>query len=356
MAISDQNELWDYEPTETSEEDEPDNITYQIANYPADYTLKVYFDKWKDGQIVVPPFQRNYVWDRVQASKLIESFLLGLPVPGVFLYKERETNKLLIIDGQQRILSAVRFFQNEFDEKPFRLKNVNPRWEGKSYEDLSESEQYQLNDTVLRATVVQQLDPADDSSIYYIFERLNTGGMKLNPMEIRKCVYYSEYYDILTRLNERESWRDILGKPEVDRRLRDIELILRILALSACWHEYEKPMKQFLNNFMAKKENSSKTEVEFEKKYTEPSVANTFDFVNENLGSKPFHIRGRLNYAVLDSVFSTLLNAKAFPENLQDRYRSMLDDQEYIRTATINTSDEATLKNRFELAKKHLVD
>ena len=179
------------DPTEESEDEEQDLIKYQISYYPSDLTLQGYRDKWDSGQLDIPEFQRSFVWDQVRASKLIESFLLGLPVPGVFLYKQQKTNKLQIIDGQQRILSAIRFFEARFDERVFRLKNVHPTWEGKTYTDLSESDQYQLQDTVLRATIVQQLDPADSSSIYHIFERLNTGGLNLSPMEIRKCVYSS---------------------------------------------------------------------------------------------------------------------------------------------------------------------
>jgi uncharacterized protein with ParB-like and HNH nuclease domain len=144
---------WNVQVTEELEEEEQDVLTYKISYYPADFTLKGYLEKSKNGQLVIPSFQRSFVWDQVKASKLIESFLLGLPVPGVFLYKERDTNKLQVIDGQQRILSAVRFFKNDFDDKAFRLKNVHPKWNGKKYEDLDEADKFQLDDTVLRATV-----------------------------------------------------------------------------------------------------------------------------------------------------------------------------------------------------------
>jgi len=103
-----EEEKWEVEQTEESEESEQDVITYEINYYPSDLTLKGYLGKWDSKQLYVPPFQRNYVWDQSQASKLIESFLLGLPVPGVFLYKERKSARLQIIDGQQRILSAIK--------------------------------------------------------------------------------------------------------------------------------------------------------------------------------------------------------------------------------------------------------
>lgn len=172
-------------------------------------------------------------------------------MPGVFLYKDRKTKKLSVIDGQQRILSSIRYFKNEFDERIFRLKNVLPKWEGKTYQELDDSDRFQLNDTVLRATVVQQLDPDDHSSIYHIFERLNTGGTNLNPMEIRKCVYFGEFFKLLEQLNENAHWRKIIAQPKADKRLRDIELILRCLALNNAWMSYDQSMKIFLNNFMA---------------------------------------------------------------------------------------------------------
>ena len=94
-------EEWEFEKTEESEAEEQDVFNYQISSYPADITLKGYEDKWDKRQLTIPEFQRNYVWDQVKASKLIESFLLGLPVPGVFLYKDRTTNKLAVIDEKR---------------------------------------------------------------------------------------------------------------------------------------------------------------------------------------------------------------------------------------------------------------
>lgn len=202
--------------TEEKEEDEQDVIAFQISNYPADFTLRGYLEKLENESIYVPPFQREYVWDQVRASKLIESFLLGLPVPGVFLYKERKTNRLQIVDGQQRILTIHRFYKGTFGDRAFRLKNVHPRWDGKAYDDLEEAHRLQLDDAVLRAVVIQQLDPDDDSSIYHIFERLNSGGMRLNPMEIRKCVYFGKFVDTLSDLNNTPSWRLIIGQPRPD--------------------------------------------------------------------------------------------------------------------------------------------
>src|SRR5688572_31709995 len=98
-------------------EDEPDDgevsVVYDIATYPSDYTLSGIAQMWKDGDIQIPDFQREFVWSMNQSSLLIDSFLCGLPVPSVFFYIDEE-NKNLVIDGQQRILSVVFYMDGYF--------------------------------------------------------------------------------------------------------------------------------------------------------------------------------------------------------------------------------------------------
>jgi hypothetical protein len=344
---------WDVDLTEDFDEDVETKI-YQITSYPADLTLRGYFDKVKAEQIFVPDFQRNYVWDQKRASKLIESFLLGLPVPGVFLYKVRASNKLSIIDGQQRILSAVKFFQNRFEEKIFRLTNVMPKWEGKTYEELDEPDRLLLDDTVLRATIVQQLDPADDSSVYHIFERLNTGGMNLNPMEIRRSVYPGEFAGLLMELNENKNWRTIIARPKIDKRLRDVELILRIVALQQDWQNYEKPMKTFLNGFMAKVNRVPEEERAALLENIRVDFERAVKILSEQLGDKPFHIRGPMNYAVLDSVYNAVACANEEPEGLAEKFQVLISSATYLSAVSVSTSDERVIKIRFEEAMKYL--
>lgn len=343
--MSNQNEDWDVAETDSTDIEEKDITTYEISYFPADFTLKGYLDKYdtKDPEIYLPPFQRRYVWTQKQASKLIESFLLGLPVPGVFLYKERETKKLLIIDGQQRILSAIKYMQGLFEEKAFRLLNVHPKWEGRKYDELSDSDQRQIRDSVLRATIVQQLSPQDGTSIFHIFERLNTGGVKLNSMEVRRCVYYGSMLEILDKINELSEWRKIIGKEQIDKTYRDVELVLRILALASDWKDYEKPMKDFLNKYLDKHKNIN----------TEDGILLRDNFqkvckdILEELGEKPFHLKGRLNYAVMDSVMSTILNSGK-PARMKEQYGQLLQNERYIEACSISTSDEKILTERFK--------
>jgi len=357
MAQINNEQEWKVDETEEAEEREQDVITYQIHYYPTDLTLKGYLDKWVSGQLIIPPFQRQYVWDQVRASKLIESFLLGIPVPGVFLYKERGTNKLLVIDGHQRIMTSVRYFKNQFDERIFRLKNINKRWNEKTFEELDEPDRYQLEDTVLRATVVQQLDPKDDSSIYHVFERLNTGGMNLTPMEIRKCIYLGDVFSLLEKLNTNEAWRQIIGKVKLDKRLRDVEFILRILAFSKGWRKYEKPMKKFLSDYLIAKRKMGGGERKRFLSTTREEFEEVCHYVLQHLGAKPFHLRRRLNYAVMDSTMTFAFQAmRAKVTDFQERFNNLVSDSDYFESVTKNTSDEKTVEQRFSVAMRYLVD
>ena len=95
---------------ESEEEDsQQETTTYKVISYGADYTIQVLYQKLGEGSIVIPEFQRNYVWKLPQASKLVESFLIGLPVPPIFLAKDRETQKLIVVDGNQRLRTIKGF-------------------------------------------------------------------------------------------------------------------------------------------------------------------------------------------------------------------------------------------------------
>lgn len=177
-----------YLETELSVEDENEEesveINYDIASYPSDFTLSGIVQMWKDRDIVIPDYQREFVWTRKQSSLLIHSFLCGLPVPPVFFYVD-ENKKNLVIDGQQRILSIVFFLEGYFGKEStqgkrqvFRLSGLSEKspYYNKRFEDLDASDQRNIKQSVLRAINVRQLDPAGEStSAYHIFERLNTG-------------------------------------------------------------------------------------------------------------------------------------------------------------------------------------
>ena len=352
------------EPVESEVLDEQSSLpTYEILTYPADYTLEVLVDKWTKGQLIVPNFQRKFVWTQVQASKLIESFLLGLPVPPIFLYSEPNTPGLLVVDGQQRLRTITSFFDGNFGEETkgsrrvFRLVGLQDSspYQGRSYEDLLREDPVaasRLQDSVLRAFVIKQLNPADDTSIYHVFERLNTGGTFLNPQEVRNCVRHGPLNDLLVEMNGNGDWREILGKQEPDKRMRDVELVLRFLALTYDAAGYAKPMKDFLNKFMDAHRSPSTTEAdEFRSLFARTSLA-----IHQALGRRPFHVRAGLNAAVFDSVAVAFAhNLDRVPLDIGGRYREkLLSNGEYLMAVRSATTDAETVEARIRLARTTL--
>ncbi len=343
-----------------SEADDSDSAPpeYHIATYPADFTLELFHQKWNLGELIIPEFQRRYVWKQPQASRLIESFLVGLPVPAVFLYNERATQKHLVIDGQQRLKSVFYYIDGYFgDERQerrrvFRLKGLNERspFHELAFDDLQEEDQRRLKNAVLRAFIVNQLSPDDDTSVIHIFERLNTGGTLLTNQEIRHSVYHGSFSGFLDRFNELSHWRQILGKPDPDARKRDVELLLRFLALREP-EGYVKPMKDYLSAFMRVHKDASESFLE--------KSGNTFErtcrTVVETLGSKPFHVRAGVNAAVLDAVMTAFSqNLDNIPGDIGNRYLRLLEASEFVNCTLGGTTDVDVVHRRLSYARSQL--
>jgi hypothetical protein len=349
----------DLEPITSEDEDyESAPPDYQISTYPADFTLEVLWNKWKEREISIPEFQRKFVWKQVQSSKLIESFLVGLPVPAVFLFAERSSQIYFVIDGQQRLKSIFYFFEGYFGEEAqghrrvFRLTGLSQksRFQGKAFDELREEDKRRLKNSVLRAFVVQQLDPQDDTSMYHIFERLNTGGTLLTNQEIRNCVYHGGFIQFLDRINNDLCWRKVLGKEVPDTRKKDIELLIRFFAMRDI-SNYDKPMKDFLSKFMKKNRDPSAEAI----KSTERNFTKTCKTLLNALGEKPFHVRAGLNAAVFDAVtvaFSKHL--ESIPADIKERYQRLLADTKFDSATRQATTDVDTVRERFEKAENIL--
>ena len=342
----------DLEPVSSEDEDYISvPVDYRISTYPADFTLEVLHQKWKAGDFIIPDFQRAFVWKPAQSSRLIESFLVGLPVPPVFVYTDRISEQFLIIDGQQRLKSIFYFFDGFFEKdahgarQEFHLTGLHPesRFAGKSFEELREPDRRKLRNAVLRSFVVQQTDPDDDTSKYHIFERLNTGGTFLANQEIRDCVYHGEFVEFLINLNEYTEWRKILGKPDADSRKRDVELLVRFLAMRDI-SSYEKPMKDFLSKFMNKNKDASQSAL----KQSASVFRETCVRLLESLGEKPFHLKAGLNVATMDSVMVAFSkNLDQIPADIEPRYNKLLKDERFQVCISKGTTDVSIVRERF---------
>lgn len=342
-----EDEIFEKIPSE-EEDKESDVASYKIISYGADYTLKGLSDKYADKEIIVPPFQRKYAWPPKKASKLVESFLLGLPVPQIFLYKEEETQYLLVVDGQQRLKTIYYFLQGKFpDGTDFYLRSVKPKWEGKKFDELTEPDKRRFKDSVLRATIFQQTDPKDKSSIFEIFERLNTGGMALKEQEIRNCIVRGGINSFLKELNEYPNWRILFGKNEPDARMRDEEMILRFIALYENLDEYSKPMKEFLTDYMR----LNKTISQNDKDRLSTLFKKTMDFILSSIGPSAFKIKAGVNVAVFDSISVALASIDTQNiDNLSEKHKILLKNPSFLECVSKATTDREKVKRRIDIA------
>ncbi|MCI4319698.1 MAG: DUF262 domain-containing protein [Thermoplasmata archaeon] len=333
---------------------------YRITSYPADFTLELLDSKLREGEIEIPPFQRQFVWKQGQASKLIESFLAGLPVPPIFLYAEPKQQKLLVIDGQQRLRTVSYFFEGYFGPEIsgerrtiFRLRDLDSRsrWAGKKFSELDAGDQRKLKNTVLRSLIVQQLYPEDLTSIYHIFERLNTGGTLLKNQEIRNCVYHGALNALMLELNRDPSWRGIVGKPAPDSRQKDVELILRFFALFDELPSYDKPMIEFLNRYMRRNRDPGGDFLSSHRSL----FLRTCERVVSTLGRKPFHVWAGLNSAVFDSVMIAFAQHPTAPlDDVGSRFTRLVDRREYLQAVRAHTTDVEELRTRNRIAEEIL--
>ena len=204
------------------------------------------FHRWyQRGRLILDTeWQREYVWDRKRSSRLIESFLIDLPIPVIYLAVNDE-GKYEIIDGLQRLTSVFNFLDNKYKLTGLEIKkDLN----GCEYGDLPEKLQDKLSDSTLRTFELDQ-DTSKDL-MFLIFERLNTGGVVLNEMEIRNCLYRGRLNDLIKELAQLDEFKNCVNQKNIHRRMKDRALILRFLAFyQMTYSKAKKGLKAFFNEF-----------------------------------------------------------------------------------------------------------
>lgn len=349
------DELSDLDNIEDIDEGDAEDSTasdlYSITSFGADLDAETLVKRLKKGQYYVPEFQRQFVWSKIEASKFIESLLLGLPVPGIFLYKEDEGPKHLVIDGQQRLKSLLFYFSGLFRETKFRLAGLKTKWNGLSIDELDEDDRTRLECAIVHATIFKQDAPVQNmDSVYEVFERINTGGMKLSPQEIRSCVAYGDFNTLLFSLNKNVLWREIYGKEST--RLKDIELILRFFAFRKDRENYKSPMKKFLTDFMVANRNPDDAECSILNGHWNEVI----EKLHDALGNRVFRPSGRaMNVAFFDSfsVATSLKlseNSALTSDEIKTAYRNLEKNKEFQLSILSGTATSSSVTSRFDLA------
>lgn len=216
----------------------------RLVTQPYDLSINTLVEQWNDETLSLPEIQRQYVWDNARASRLVESLLLNVPIPVVYFAETEELN-YLVIDGHQRILSVVRFLDNQFALSGLRVLSDLNR---KRFHQLSERDQRQLRTRVIRAIIISA--DSDPMMSFEVFERLNTGSIALNAQEVRNSTHRGPMNELIKQFTEHPAFRICVGTSKPRARMVDNELILRFLALEHGRSEYRPPLKRFLNNYM----------------------------------------------------------------------------------------------------------
>ena len=312
---------------------------YDISPVPSDFNVMTLKQLVDTGWVRIPGFQRHFVWDLTRASKLIESLILGVPVPQLFLY-EQDRDHYLLIDGQQRLMSIYYFKEQRFPrpEKradvrrifnehgklpeqllqnddyfrdfklrlPGHLPDQKNRLSGLNYSTLGDY-QSKLDMRPIRCILIRQNgERDDDAAMYEVFNRLNTGGVSLRPQEIRTSMYHSDFYDMLNRINTNAAWRGVLQSQEPDIYMKDIEVLLRGFAMLIDGSEYRPSMIKFLNRFSKKCEDNDPQDNEYLQ-----SLFCSFMDATADLADGTFINRknNRFNIALYEAVFTATCRA-----------------------------------------------
>jgi len=306
----------------------------------------------EDERISSAGFQRGFVWSRPQMDRFIESLLLGYPIPGIFLVRQAD-RRYLVLDGQQRLRTLQHFYTGKFNGRDFALRNVGDLLKGLTYRTLPENQRRLLDNTFFQATVVDT-DGSRESleAVYQIFERLNSGGTQLTAHEIRVALYAGPFIDFLERLNQGTAWRAIYGK--VSPRLRDQELILRILALYAVAPTYKRPLKTFLNNFAGE----HRTLQRLDSGSLSASFEQASSMISSAAGRSAVRFQSsQVNTALAEALFVGLMRRIDFNSEIQindvaEAINDIRNDPRLEDTISRSTADEEFVKTRLEISTK----
>lgn len=251
----------------------------------------------KPGYMDLRPFyQRRARWDEKMQSRLIESFLVNIPVPPIILY-EKDYNSYEVMDGQQRITAICEFYENKLELTGLELwSELN----GRTYDKLPAKIKAGIDRRSISSIVLITESTSDPEEALFLkqiaFERLNTGGVELSRQEVRNCLYYSKFNQLLLNLASNsifaEAWAIPINNPSdliennLYKKMEDVELVLRFFALRHA-DDFRRGMEGFLDLYMMKSLEFSDEDIEILKNIFIKTINLAHEIFKENL-FKPF--------------------------------------------------------------------
>ncbi|TRT62470.1 MAG: DUF262 domain-containing protein [Microcystis aeruginosa Ma_QC_C_20070703_M131] len=310
-----------------------------------------------------PFYQRRDRWDAQKQSRLIESFLMNIPVPPLILY-ETSYNSYQVMDGQQRITAIENFYNNKL-----KLTGLDiwPELEGRTYESLPAKIKDGINRRAISTIVVitESLSDTEEalSLKQLVFERLNTGGVSLSRQEIRNCIYSGKFNELLLKLSENtifaKAWdipiynQEKLKENGFYKKMEDVELILRFFALRDI-DQYTGNLSKYLDNYMMKKSlNFSDENIqEFEQVFNQ-TIELVSNIYQDQL-FKPFDSKTKTHKSKAYKVYYDAVMI-SFSNHLSD-YQELITRKSAIIQETISlfTQDSQGITHQDKKLKKGL--
>ncbi len=324
-----------------------------------DFTVSTINDYIQEEHIKIPQFQRGYVWNRSQASRLIESLIIQCPIPVVFL-SQNSDETLSVIDGNQRLNSIHLYLQEDF---ALQGLTAYPELDGFKFSELDPRFQRHIKNRTIRCIVI--LKDTHPQIKFDVFERLNTGSVKLNAQELRHGIHHGSLMKLLEKLAKNTLWKELTGI-KTDKRMKREELILRFFALTDDWRNYQKPLSSFLSKYS--ENNREPGEQNLEK--MESNFLRCIHVTKELFGAHAFRTYNRenqnlkFNAALYDaqivSIYETEMTIQKSRTVEKKRIKKKLDDlifsEDFSKLISQSTTDRNAVLNRVRKFKEILTE
>lgn len=329
-----------------------------------DFSIREFSSMQQDGDLDLQPnYQRKYVATPAIASRLIESVLMDVPIPVIYLAEEKDSS-YSVIDGQQRLTSFLSFLNGHFpDGNEFKLTGLKVYKElnKKTFKELSKEQQTKIRTTTLHTIIIKK--ESNEDIKFEIFERLNTGSIKLNEDEIRNTVYRGNYINLLAELENDKTFHELIQNDNAKKRMLYRSMILRFFALSEKTHlNYKPSMKQFCNKELRDNRDLNQ---EKQQEYRE-QFAHCVDLVKTVFGHNAFKryqldkngngsYGKNLNMSLFDIQMCGFVNysKNEILRNADNIREAMLDlmatNNDFNDSIEKSTSDKKVLQNRFKI-------
>lgn len=364
---------------------DPDNIQtdYSIDNIKVDraqfsiYELKRRFDRGKEDEnsiseysgknrknqiILDSAFQREDVWTRKQRSELIESVLIGLPLPLMYFYEDRNAN-LIVVDGRQRLTAFFKYIDNEYPLSELKiLKEIS----GKKFNELDTLLQSKLEDFQLMIQVIKP--PTPDEVKFQIFDRVNRGGTALNNQEMRNALYQGNSSILLKKLSESKEFLLATDRGINPKRMKDKYIILRsisfyLLRKNMLLDENSKPIeyKGGLDDLLGRTMEFLNSQDKTFLKKLEKEFTDAMHLISKALGKDAFRLtatekrRSPINMNVFEvwTYLMILLSDKKISMiDLRERYNKLINDECFIDSIGNHRDSSRKVESRYKLVEK----